>query len=480
MCLLDFRSGRVIRFDNVSFAYDANPDENSLKNISLTIPDGECVLLTGPSGCGKSTMLRLLNGLIPEFYAGKRSGNIIVDGTSIAEKGVYDLVGKIGTVFQNPRSQFFNVDTTSELAFGCENLAMPEDEILSGIDRTVRNFKIESLMDRDIFELSGGEKQKIACASVDVLRPEIILLDEPSANLDYNAAEALRSLIACWKSEGKTILIAEHRLGYIWDMADRVVILEEGCIRKDMQEPALAGFSQEDLTAYGLRTLDRVSPLALVKPSSEGGKSDSGNILLTGFTYAYKDKKAVLSIDEMRIKSASVTAIVGANGAGKTTFLECLCGILKNKGIMSYGGKSYNSKTRLKEIFMVMQDTNHQLFTESVLDEVLISMPEEDETKAKRILDDVELLPFAQRHPMSLSGGQKQRLAIACGVASKRPFLLLDEPTSGLDLRHMKMVADILKRLKNEGRTIITVTHDSEFILSCCDDVVRLEGEAYE
>ena len=230
----------MIRFEQVSFAYAANPDENSLKDISLTIPDGECVLLTGPSGCGKSTLLRLLNGLIPEFYAGERSGEITVDGKSIAKKGIYDLVGKVGTVFQNPRSQFFNVDTTSELAFGCENIAMPEAEILSRIDRTVRNFKIKSLMDRDIFELSGGEKQKIACASIDVLRPEIILLDEPSANLDYDAAEDLRQLIACWKAEGKTVLIAEHRINYIWDLADRVVILKDGRINRELYGEELA------------------------------------------------------------------------------------------------------------------------------------------------------------------------------------------------------------------------------------------------
>ena len=183
----------------------------------------------------------------------------------------------------------------------------------------------------------------------------------------------------------------------------------------------------------------------------------------------------MLRIREMDLKSASVTAIVGANGVGKTTFLECLCGIRKNKGIMWMGDKAYNSRARLKEIFMVMQDANHQLFTESVLDEVLISMPREDEEEAKRILEEVKLLPFAQRHPMSLSGGQKQRLAIACGVASNRKLLLLDEPTSGLDQVHMKLVADILNRLKKEGRTIVTVTHDSEFIQNCCDEVVLLE-----
>lgn len=464
----------MICFENVSFAYAANPEENSLKDISLTILDGECVLLTGPSGCGKSTLLRLLNGLIPEFYDGERSGRIEVDGRNIAEKGIYDLVGKVGTVFQNPRSQFFNVDTTSELAFGCENLALPEDEILARIDKTVQDFHIENLMDRDIFELSGGEKQKIACASIDVLRPEIILLDEPSANLDYDAAENLRQLIACWKAEGKTILIAEHRLNYVWDLADRVVILENGSIARDLHREELTNFTEKQCAAYGLRSLERISPLQMV--TNRNDFSEPREIKLKKFRYAYRDKKTVFDIREMDWKAAAVTAIVGANGAGKTTFLECLCGIRKGKGVMKIGKKSFRSKARLKQIFMVMQDANHQLFTESVLEEVLISMPKENEAAAKRILDEVELLPFAERHPMSLSGGQKQRLAIACAMASDRPLLLLDEPTSGLDLKHMKLVADILNRLKQEGKTIVTVTHDSEFIKNCCDEVVLLKG----
>lgn len=466
----------MIRLEHVDFAYASNLNKKSLSDVSLEISDGECVLLTGASGCGKSTLLRLLNGLIPEFYDGVRGGKITISGTEISENGIYSLVGKIGTVFQNPRSQFFNVDTTSELAFGCENLAMEEKKILSRIERTVDAFQIEKLMDRNIFELSGGEKQKIACASIDVLRPDIILLDEPSANLDYNSTKNLCGLIQNWKKEGKTILIAEHRIHYVWEFVDRVILFRDGKVECDLSKDERSSFNDEMCRDYGLRSLKGISPLELVREEKKEMDTFSEYLKLENFSYEYRGRKNnILNIQNMCIPKGQVTAIVGANGIGKTTFLECLCGIRKNKGMMYQDGKKYDSKARLKEIFMVMQDTNHQLFTESVLDEVLISMPEENEEKARQILEEVDLADFMDRHPMSLSGGQKQRVALACAIASQRSILLLDEPTSGLDFSHMLAVAKILNRLKEQGRTIITVTHDNEFIETCCDTVLELK-----
>ena len=469
----------MIRFDNVSFAYSANSKANSLNNITLHIEKGECVLLAGASGCGKSTLLRLLNGLIPEFYEGKRTGRIFIEGRAVEGRGIYDMVGKIGTVFQNPRSQFFNVDTTSELAFGCENLALPEKQILERIDSTVKNFDIEKLMDRSIFELSGGEKQKIACASVDVLEPDIILLDEPSANMDYAGMQNLRQVIKVWKKNGKTVLIAEHRMNIVWDIADRVILLEKGKIKEELNRKQMDNFTEADCRRYSLRGLRQIKPEE-VEPGKNNNTQThkSGNdtrILLCDFLYAYKGEKELFHISSMEISENKVTAIIGTNGAGKTTFLECLCGIRKCRGTMEWHGKSYNGKQRIKQVFMVMQDPNHQLFAESVLDEVLISMKDEDEEKAKVILEEMDLTEFADRHPMSLSGGQKQRVAIACAIASECPILLLDEPTSGLDYRHMLEVSDILTRLKASGKTIITVTHDTEFIEQCCHEICSLD-----
>lgn len=465
----------MIEFEKVSFSYDATPEEKSLSNFSLTVNTGEFVLFTGPSGCGKTTLLRILNGLIPEFYSGDIKGNIQIDGQDIEGRRIEDQAGKIGTVFQNPRAQFFNVDTTSELAFGPENLGLPEDEIIGRIYKTVKDFHIGALMNRSIFELSGGEKQKIACASVNALQPEIVLLDEPSANLDYEATENLREILLTWKNAGKTIFVAEHRISYVWDLVDRVIILENGSLKKELHHDEITGFTEEDAARHGLRSMQRVPPTDMVKKIAECAVRSEECICFKNFHYSYNKKQEIYSIPEMKIQIDKVTAIIGANGAGKTTFLESVCGIRKNDGIMLLNGVSYTYKKRIGKIFMVMQDVNHQLFTESVLDEVLISQQEEDKEDAMEILSEVGLASLANRHPMSLSGGQKQRIALACAIASKLPILLLDEPTSGLGCAQMLVIAGILNRLKKEGRTIITVTHDSEFIKHCCDDVIHME-----
>ena len=464
----------MVELKNVSFRYGAGNVEctyaSSLKNIDLTVKTGECVLLTGPSGCGKTTILRLINGLIPHFYPGALSGNILIDGGSVKERELYDTALIIGTVFQNPRTQFYNVDTTGELAFGCENRGLPEQEIYTRIDRTVAHFRMASLMDRNIFRLSDGEKQKIACASVNVSEPKIILLDEPSANLDYTATLMLRELILRWKAEGKTIIAAEHRIAYLWDIIDRAVILRDGEIVGEFTGNGKEELTQNQLTQMGLRTTVMESPAEMQMDSFREGDRP---ITLRNFHFAYHgEKKNIVDIPILQIAAGQITAIVGANGAGKTSFLNCLCGLEKRcKGTLEYEGKLYDSKSRKKLCFMVMQDTGNQLFTESVLDEVLISLKKgtanEKET-AMEIIRNLDLADFADRHPQSLSGGQKQRLAIACALASGRDLLLLDEPTSGLDYAHMKETAALLEKLRSMGTTILVVTHDCELIRSCC------------
>ena len=212
----------MIELENVSFSYDGQ-EHDGLHDINLKILDGECVLFCGRSGCGKTTITRLVNGLIPQFYQGELHGRVLVDGQEISNLPMYQIAAKVGSVFQNPRTQFFNVDTDSEIAFGIENEARPPQELAERVEQTTEDLHIQKLRSRNIFELSGGEKQKIAFASVYAMNPKIYLLDEPSSNLDMTSIQELKEHLRLIKSQGKTILIAEHRLYYLMELADRIV-----------------------------------------------------------------------------------------------------------------------------------------------------------------------------------------------------------------------------------------------------------------
>ena len=217
----------MIRIDHVTFSYGGETEQTGgIQDIELQIEHGEFVVLCGESGCGKTTVTRLLNGLIPHYYEGSMSGSVWVNGAEVSKQPLYDTAKIVGSVFQNPRSQFFNVDTTSEITFGCENLGQPAETIRERLERTIRDFHLEKLMGRNIFHLSGGEKQKIACAGVSIMEPEILVLDEPSSNLDAASISDLRKILAFWKEQGKTIVISEHRLYYLRGVADRFVYME--------------------------------------------------------------------------------------------------------------------------------------------------------------------------------------------------------------------------------------------------------------
>ena len=462
----------MIQFNNVSFSYARSEELSGLHDINLTINDGETILLCGESGCGKTTLTRLINGLIPHYYEGSLSGEVLINGKDIGKLPLYETAKLVGSVFQNPRSQFFNVDTTSEIAFGCENRGLPEDEINKRIAETVSDFRIESLADRIIFQLSGGEKQKIACASVSACHPDVFVLDEPSSNLDAAAIEDLRKLISFWKRKGKTVIAAEHRLYYLRELADRIIYMQDGRIERVYSAQELKTLPCDTLSGMGLR------PLYLEALHQDGCPFTDvqRQLLISNFEFAYKRQPPAVWIDTLHIPQGGVIAVIGPNGAGKTTFARCLCGLAKHcRGTLADDSRVCNRKARLKCCYMVMQDVNHQLFTESVLDEVLLGMPEKDENKAGEILSALDLLPMKERHPMSLSGGQKQRVAIASAVASEKEIIIFDEPTSGLDLRHMHEVSTNIRKLQTAGKTQFVISHDLEFILRSCTHVLHLD-----
>lgn len=461
----------MIKIDHISFSYgEENENTGGVRDIDLNIEDGQFVVLCGESGCGKTTITRLINGLIPHYYEGQMAGEVWVNGEKVSEQPLYDTAAVVGSVFQNPRSQFFNVDTTSEITFGCENLGQPEKDIRERFAKTVRDFRLEKLMDRNIFHLSGGEKQKIACAGVSIMEPDVLVMDEPSSNLDAASILDLRKILAFWKSQGKTIIVSEHRLYYLRGLADRFIYLAEGQVSRDYSAAEFEQLTEQQRSNMGLRTfaLERLLPPVLPQQEKTA-------LALHIFRFAYKNEPETLHIMDCEIPTNRIVGIIGNNGAGKSTFSRCFCGLEKRCGEIVWNGRKYRPKDRLSTCYMVMQEVNHQLFTESVLDEVLISMEEENQERAEEILNRLDLLAFKDRHPMSLSGGQKQRVAIASAIASKRSILFFDEPTSGLDYRHMKEVANVLRQVRDAGITVYVITHDLELILDCCTDIIHLE-----
>ena len=490
----------IINIDHVSFCYKG-ASKGLLNDVSLKIRKGETVLLCGASGSGKTTIIRLVNGLIPHYYSGDLQGDVTVAGRDIRNTELYDLAGVVGTVFQNPRSQFFSIDTDGEIVFGPENIGLDPKEILKRKDGVVEEMHIGKLLGRSLFELSGGEKQSIACASVSALLPEIILLDEPSSNLDQGAIAKLAEQIRMWKGEGKTIVISEHRLWYLKDLVDHVIYMDHGNIAHEWRGEEFASFGKEKINELKLRPLE----VADILSPGCGGECDcdgnckldltapdpTGGITLKKFYFSYhrnpylfwkksfdeNDKNLSLCIPRLVLPKGAVIGVVGKNGTGKSTFLKCICGLEKDcKGIIECDGVEYKGKKRLAFSYMVMQDVNHQLFTDSVESEVLLSMKEDDKEHCDKILESLGILEFKDKHPMALSGGQKQRVAIASAIAADAKLMLFDEPTSGLDYSHMEKVGELLKNLASSGNTVLVATHDPELIELCCDYVLCIEN----
>ena len=460
----------MIELKQITFSY-LGQEKGCLQDVNLTIQDGECILLCGRSGCGKTTITRLVNGLIPRFYAGDLSGRVFINGHDIADYSMYEIAEHVGSVFQNPRTQFFNVDSDSEIAFGLENEACPPEEIKKRIDITTKDLNIQHLRGRSLHELSGGEKQKIAFASVYAMNPDIYLLDEPSSNLDMDAIQDLKRHLTLVKKQGKTILIAEHRLYYLMDIADRIVYMEQGKIARIFTPEQFREISEAKREEMGLRAID----LNVVHPKSACTVHTTPKLELKDVSLRYQ-KHPVLDRINLKVGAGEVIGIIGHNGAGKTTFSRALCGLHKNsEGQFLWNGQTQSYKNRLKLSYMVMQDVNYELFAESVRAECSFGIRGVEPGLVDSTIEKLGLIPYQDKHPNTLSGGQKQRVAVAVSMICGKELLVFDEPTSGLDFDSMAQVAELIRELSTAGKVVFIVTHDYEFICRTCSRVLHVD-----
>jgi energy-coupling factor transport system ATP-binding protein len=476
----------MIRLEKVSFKYGSGKKkEYNIKDIDLSIASGECVIITGESGCGKTTLTRVLNGLCPNYYEGILKGSYTLNGERVFasdeegtvdtengyEKSLDDIGMLIGNVFQDPRSQFFAVNTTDEIVLAMENRNFTREMMNERLRETDRLMGISSLLDRNLFRLSSGEKQKVAIAASLSVKPKVVILDEPSANLDPCATVMLGKLLNKLKEQKYTIIISEHRLNYLKDFADRMIVMKSGRIEKEYSRKELPGLTDDEMIGMGLRVL---SDIPRFIPSGRR-LGDSPVLKVEGLSFK-RGKRILFENLSYDFYRGEVTAITGPNGIGKTTFCKIISGeISRYKGIITIFGEKTPAKKRVHDCSFVGQDADYQIFTPSVLQEVALNTeydPESDEVR--ELLERFDLWEFRNRHPASLSGGQKQRVILAAALLMGKPILILDEPTSGLDGRHMRITSEYIRMAADNGACILVITHDSEFINIVADKVIEI------
>ncbi len=462
----------MIKSQQVSFQY-LHTTEAFLKNINLTINQGECVLICGSSGSGKSTYSRLLNGISPNYIEGELLGEQYTGNLKAGESPIEEYVPVVGSVFQNPKTQHFTVDTMSELAFPLENTGADPDYIREKIKQIAKDFKIDHLLGRNIYKISGGEKQQIAFVAANVLEPSILILDEVTSNLDQEAISRIREMVMQLKNRGLTIVIFEHRLAWTKDLVDRYILLEDGEVSKQWNADEFNELTNEELYQLGLRSMDLNAHRKLIEQKLLQTKKESHKLLTTEHLSIGYSNHTVLSNLNLSFTEGEITGLLGANGTGKSTLANTLTGLQESiSGIINWKGQPISKKELIKKSYMVMQDMNYQLFSDSVENEILLGAKYPEHLN--ELLETLNLLELRDRHPMSLSEGQKQRVAIASALLSGKEIIIFDEPTSGLDYEHMQRFGKLLTSLKKSNAVIIVITHDEELASIWCDTIIKL------
>ena len=496
----------IIKFSDFSFQYLAQK-KPTLNNINLDIFPGEKVLICGPSGSGKSTLGNCLNGLIPYSYQGTIKGKLIVDGIDTSNSSIFDLSKHIGTVLQDPDGQFVGLTVAEDIAFSLENNCVEQNIMKQTVDRVARTVNISERLGNAPQELSGGQKQRVSLAGVMVDEVKILLFDEPLANLDPKTGKSTIELIDdIQKETNTTVIIIEHRLeDVLWRHVDRIIMVDNGGIVCDLKPNDL--LSQDILANHGIReplyltackyagvniTPDKKpehindlllsdSDIKTINNWFESTKKNTNtnnneNILeldKVHFTYDVGDE--ILHGISFSIKKGEMIAIVGENGAGKSTTAKIICGFEKcSVGEIIYNGEDITNESireRAKNIGYVMQNPNQMISQTMIFDEVAMGLKnsdlskEEIEQKVFAVLKVCGLYEFRNWPISALSFGQKKRVTIASVLVMGPQIIILDEPTAGQDYKHYTEIMEFLRELNNKGITIIMITHDMHLML---------------
>lgn len=477
----------LIRVENASYWYP-DTQKPALSDIDLSIKEGEFVLIVGPSGCGKSTLLRMFNRIVPDYYGGRLRGSIIFNNKNIREYNKKDIVKKVGMVYQHPEKQIVMQEVEREIAFGLENLNTPISKMKRNVAEVISFLNLGGIRDKSTQEISGGEKQRVAIASVIAMDPDIILFDEPTSQLDPISSEEVLSFIKRLNRDtGKTIILVEQRLDRCFDMADRIIFMEEGkivgqgtpenipeCIDKGYFLPSItylfrqAGY--KNLPVNVKQGRDLIKSISFNQPEVKEHSRDTEFINVGKLNFGYNKNKRVLKEINFSINKGEIIAVIGENGAGKSTLFKIIAGLLNGyTGKITINGKDINTLSQIERINTIgylSQNPNDYLGRETVFDEIaytLRNINAFDSIRVEEMLLKLGLANLRDRNPRDLSGGEKQRLAIACTMVSNPDILILDEPTRGLDAVNKERLGEILTELSDEGKTIVIITHDSDF-----------------
>ena len=507
----------VITFENFSFQYFSQA-EPTLHDINLTIYEGEKVLLVGPSGSGKSTLGHCINGLIPFSYRGEMKGSVKVAGLETREGNLFELSKKVGTVLQDSDGQFIGLTVGEDIAFSLENDCVEEKEMKETVQKVANMVDMGKLLKSSPFELSGGQKQRVAFAGVMVDDVDVLLFDEPLANLDPATGKTAIDLIdRIQKQSQKTVVIIEHRLeDVLYRHVDRIVVVAEGRIVADMTPDELMATQQ--LSELGIReplyvTAMKYAGISITpqmragqlqtlviddeirrkiqawceKPVPTGRPAGEEILAVKHLSFQYTKSRKILQDVNFSIKSGEMVSIVGTNGAGKSTLAKVICGfVTEDEGEILFEGKSLKGQTikeRSQYISYVMQNPNQMICKPMIFDEVALGLRIRGELSEEEIRERVEhalkicgLYPFRKWPVSALSFGQKKRVTIASMLVMNPKVLILDEPTAGQDYRHYTEIMEFLKELNQQGVTIILITHDMHLMLEYTPHAIVING----